>query len=260
MTLADARPASPSRTASASRTTTTSPAATTSPSTRRSGSSAWSARRAAHHGALRGGAGRRPARCRWCWPPARRASCCTRRSATAWRPTSTARTSRSTRTRSASRSRRPSSPSSTTAPWSTRAARSTSTTRATSAGKTHAGRGRRAHHLPARPISAKHYGVKPTGNGRRESYRYAPMPRMRSTYMLPGPAQEGRDHRLGEEGHLLHQLHQRPGQHRRRRLHVLREERLPDRGRQAHPPDQGRQHHRQRPEGARARSTWSRTT
>ena len=25
------------------------------------------------------------------------------------------------------------------------------------------------------------------GNGRRESYQYAPMPRMRSTYMLPGP-------------------------------------------------------------------------
>ncbi len=36
-------------------------------------------------------------------------------------------------------------------------------------------------------ISAKHYGVKPTGNGRRESYQYAPMPRMRSTYMMPGP-------------------------------------------------------------------------
>ncbi|HSN97690.1 MAG TPA: TldD/PmbA family protein [Candidatus Nanopelagicales bacterium] len=36
-------------------------------------------------------------------------------------------------------------------------------------------------------ISAKHYGVKPTGNGRRESYQHAPMPRMRATYMLPGP-------------------------------------------------------------------------
>ena len=36
-------------------------------------------------------------------------------------------------------------------------------------------------------ISAKHYNVKPTGNGRRESFRHTPMPRMRNTYMLPGP-------------------------------------------------------------------------
>jgi len=36
-------------------------------------------------------------------------------------------------------------------------------------------------------ISAKHYGVKPTGNGRRQGYEFAPIPRMRSTYMLNGP-------------------------------------------------------------------------
>ncbi|MCP4679375.1 MAG: TldD/PmbA family protein [Deltaproteobacteria bacterium] len=36
-------------------------------------------------------------------------------------------------------------------------------------------------------ISAAHYKVKPTGNGRRESYRYPPVPRMRNTYMINGP-------------------------------------------------------------------------
>jgi TldD protein len=36
-------------------------------------------------------------------------------------------------------------------------------------------------------ISAKHYGVKPTGSGRRESFKHYPMPRMRNTYMRSGP-------------------------------------------------------------------------
>jgi TldD protein len=36
-------------------------------------------------------------------------------------------------------------------------------------------------------ISAKHYGVKSTGSGRRESFRHAPLPRMRCTYMENGP-------------------------------------------------------------------------
>lgn len=39
-------------------------------------------------------------------------------------------------------------------------------------------------------ISARHFGVQPTGNGRRQSFRHAPLPRMRSTYMLPGEASE----------------------------------------------------------------------
>jgi TldD protein len=37
-------------------------------------------------------------------------------------------------------------------------------------------------------ISARHYKVKPTGNGRRQSYEHYVQPRMRNTYMLAGPA------------------------------------------------------------------------
>ena len=37
-------------------------------------------------------------------------------------------------------------------------------------------------------ISAKHYGVEPTGNGRRQDFQNYPVPRMRNTYMLGGTA------------------------------------------------------------------------
>ena len=36
-------------------------------------------------------------------------------------------------------------------------------------------------------ISARHYGVTPTGSGRRQSFKHVPMPRMRCTFMEDGP-------------------------------------------------------------------------
>ncbi len=40
-------------------------------------------------------------------------------------------------------------------------------------------------------ISARHYKVNPTGNGRRESYQHYVLPRMRNTYMEVGPETPG---------------------------------------------------------------------
>src|SRR5262249_7526353 len=76
-------------------------------------------------------AGRRRGRCRWCWPRAGPASCCTRRSATAWKATSTARARPRSPGASASAWPPPESRSWTTGPSPTGAAASTSTMRGT---------------------------------------------------------------------------------------------------------------------------------
>lgn len=39
-------------------------------------------------------------------------------------------------------------------------------------------------------ISARHFDISPTGNGRRENFRSIPLPRMRNTYMTGGPCLE----------------------------------------------------------------------
>ncbi|HVP57035.1 MAG TPA: TldD/PmbA family protein [bacterium] len=65
-------------------------------------------------------------------------------------------------------------------------------------------------------ISAQFYGVKPTGNGRRESFRFPPMPRMRNTFMLSGPHApadiiKSVKHGLYAEGFTNGEVHIGPG-------------------------------------------------
>ena len=49
-------------------------------------------------------------------------------------------------------------------------------------------------------LNARLMGMEPTGNGRRQCYAHAPMPRMTNTYMLGGDNDPGRDHATVKNG------------------------------------------------------------
>ena len=79
-------------------------------------------------------------------------------------------------------------------------------------------------------LNARLMGMQPTGNGRRESFAHAPMPRMTNTFMLAG-----RDHPAelvgrGQGRRLCQELRRRPSRHHQRQVRLLLHRGLPHRG------------------------------
>ena len=70
-------------------------------------------------------------------------------------------------------------------------------------------------------LNARLMGVRPTGNGRRESFAHLTLPRMTNTYMRPGPHDAAGDHRLRRARHLRGQLRRRPGGYHLGQVRVL---------------------------------------
>ncbi len=82
-------------------------------------------------------------------------------------------------------------------------------------------------------------GMEPTGNGRRESFAHAPMPRMTNTFMLAGKDDPGELVSRVQDGIYAKKLRRRPGRHHQRQVRLLLHRGVPD-PRQDCRADQGR--------------------
>ena len=80
--------------------------------------------------------------------------------------------------------------------------------------------------------NARLMGMKPTGNGRRQSYAHVPMPRMTNTYMLAGDHDPGEIIASVKNGIYAVQFRRRTGRHHVRQVRVPGHRGLQDRGRQ----------------------------
>ena len=96
--------------------------------------------------------------------------------------------------------------------------------------------------------NARLMGMKPTGNGRRESYGHVPMPRMTNTYMLAGDRDPKEILGVGKERHLRGVVRRRTGGHHVGQVRVPVHRGLQAGERQGRRADQGRDADRQRPQ------------
>ena len=109
-------------------------------------------------------------------------------------------------------------------------------------------------------MNARLLGAMPTGNGRRQSFAHAPMPRMTNTYMLAGDRDPQGDHRLGLTRALCRKFRRRPSRHHLGKVRVFRLRGLSDRGREGWPGGEGRNPDRQRPRCAdQGHDDWQRS-